>query len=87
MFSIAAELETFRLSSFSNILDSNKNSAGTLLQHIRFISKQDDVSLGAGTNFTEGILPDENPVMNSESAMKNIKKIINIMAAGSSEHP
>lgn len=80
IFSVAAELERYRRSSYHKILVSGKTSSCTLLQHIRFMSKRDDSSIGTLVTFNSGMLPDDNPVLNSEAAIKNIKKIVNLLA-------
>ena len=44
------------------------------------MSKRDDSSIGTLVTFNSGMLPDDNPVLNSEAAIKNIKKIVNLLA-------
>ncbi|KAJ3362039.1 Ras protein-specific guanine nucleotide-releasing factor [Kappamyces sp. JEL0680] len=80
MFSVAAELETFRLSSYHNHLKGDKESHCLLLQHIRHMSKQDDSSIGASMLFSSGQVPEDNPAMNSVAGNKAIKKIIHLLS-------
>ena len=77
---MVAELERYRFSSYHGILKSEKNSSCALLQHIRFVSKRDDAAIGGQIVFNSGSLPDNNDVLNSEAAIKNIKKIVNLLA-------
>jgi hypothetical protein len=81
MFSVAAELETFRLSSYHHQLRGDRESQNLLLQHIRHMSKQDDSSIGSSVIFLSGILPDNNLVLNSASGLKAIKKIVHLLSS------
>jgi hypothetical protein len=74
MFSVAAELETFRLSSYHEKLKVDKESTGLLLQHIRHVSKYDDDFLGLSVVFAEGKAPEKNEILMSPVGQKAIKK-------------
>lgn len=78
MFSIAAELETFRLTSYHGRVKGDKESCGLLLQHIRHVSKQDDNSIGSSMIFSSGFESEEKPL--NPSRNKAIKKIVQFLS-------
>lgn len=79
MFSVAAELETFRLSSYHDRLKVDKDSTGLLLQHIRHISTSDDDFLGLSVVFATGKAPDKNEILMSSTGQKAIKKAMHLL--------
>lgn len=80
MYSIAAELEAFRLSSFKGKLTGNRETNGMLMNHIRaFVQNDTDSSLAYGTLYATGSNPSENAILNSSDASKALKKIVSMM--------
>jgi hypothetical protein len=74
MFSVVAELETFRLSSYHEKLKVDKESTGLLLQHIRHVSQPNDDDLGLPVIFASGKVPEKNQILMSSTGQKAIKK-------------
>ncbi|KAJ3000769.1 Rap guanine nucleotide exchange factor 2 [Globomyces sp. JEL0801] len=77
MFSIAAELETFRLSSYPDDVKtvSDKEKTGYLVQHVMQTACQDEAALGTNIKFSTATVPDGNSNISGSVAMKNLKKI------------
>lgn len=80
MFSIAAELETFRLTSYHSKMILENDNISILLQHIRHVSKQDDVSVGLPVVFSSGFVPEENVSLSGQTGTKAIKKIVQFLS-------
>ena len=81
MVSIVAELETYRLTPYSNELKGDRESNSQLLEHIKQVSTLDDISLGTSVHFGNGEVPDGNPFLNSPNGIKAIKKIVSLMTS------
>ena len=81
VFSVAAELETFRTASYSpGELQGERESNMQLLQHIRKVAGVvDDLDLGTGMNFAEGTVPEGNKHLSTPNAQKSIKKIMTMV--------
>jgi hypothetical protein len=82
MFSIAAELETFRLSSFPPELLGDRESNVNLIQHIRRQCKGkalDDTDFGLTIKYSEGFIPEGNEYLNSPAGLKAMKKIVTML--------
>ncbi|KAI8905115.1 hypothetical protein EDD86DRAFT_194277 [Gorgonomyces haynaldii] len=77
MYSIAAELETLRLSSYNSILKGNRETNNLLVNHIRLFTTGN--ALGTGTLFSTGHVPPDSDILNSTEATKNIKRIVTLL--------
>ena len=81
MFSVAAELETFRNASYEpgEILGDRESNL-QLIQHIRKISGSVESSdLGLNIKFAEGVIPEGNKNLSTALAAKSIKKIVTMV--------
>jgi hypothetical protein len=81
LFSIAAELETFRLAPYSTQLKGDRETNSMFVQHIKHIGKWDDGALGIGTQFSTGTVPESNNFMTSAQGVKAIKKILTMISS------
>lgn len=81
MFSVAAELETFRSASYeSTEIQGDRESNLQLIQHIRKVAGAvEDIDLGLHIKFTEGTIPDGNKLLSTALAVKSIKKIVGMV--------
>lgn len=80
MFSLAAELETYRLSSYDGKLVGNRESNVLLVSHMRTFSQLDNSSIAYGTLFGSGTNPSSCEVLSSADAVKAFKKIMATLA-------
>ncbi|KAJ3262063.1 hypothetical protein HK103_003919 [Boothiomyces macroporosus] len=80
MFSICAELETFRLTSYQQKIEGDRESNALLVHHIRHFALTDDSVLGAKVKFGAGVIPDNNDFLNSQNGIKAMKRVVQILS-------
>jgi hypothetical protein len=81
MYCLAAELETFRLSTFEGKLTCTRENNGLLENHIRSCANVDNAIIGLGTVYSTGSNPSNNDVLNSADGFKALRNIIKLMVA------
>ncbi|KAJ3326300.1 hypothetical protein HDV06_000176 [Boothiomyces sp. JEL0866] len=81
MFSICAELETFRLTSYQNKIEGDRESNALLVHHIRHFALTDDAIIGAKVKFAAGVIPDNNDYLNSQNGIKAMKRVVQILSS------